>query len=145
MGRANALLAVLLPLAVACGREPKDNGSVELNAEVQDCPIVQTLTAIQPTANTTAPGNTSTIYASAAAPDSKTLVYKFSIKSGTGTLSHQAHASNHVGTSSSIVFTCPDKAEVATIELATSDEKGRTTCPASLATATVKVTCEASP
>jgi hypothetical protein len=120
-----------------------DSGSVEGNVTLQSCPTISTLTAINATATTAAPGNTSTIYASAAAPNPAALTYTFSIVSGTGTLSGQTNGSNAFGTSSSIIFTCPLAPEVDTIEIVTADQTAPAMCPASLSTATITVTCTA--
>ena len=131
---------VLALRTLGCGTTP--TGSIEANATVEACPTVGTLVAIGSEASTKAPGNTSTIYASASAPNPAKLRYAFSITSGTGTLSDQKNASNTIWTSSSVVFTCPDREEVDTIRIVTSDEKGAT-CPVSLTAATTTVTCEA--
>jgi hypothetical protein len=136
----NALLVVLALSAPGCGTTP--TGSIEANATVEACPTVSTLVAIGSKASIKAPSNTSTIYASASAPNPAKLRYAFSITSGTGMLSDQKIASNTIGTSSSVVFTCPDREEVDTIRIVTSDEKGPP-CPVSLTTAMTTVTCEA--
>jgi hypothetical protein len=110
-----------------------------VNATVQSCPTVNTLTAINATANTTAPGNTSTIFAAAVGPNQASVTYAFSLTAGTGSLSGQATVTG--ATASSILFTCPPFAEVDTIQLLTADQTGPTTCPVSLSTASVKVSC----
>lgn len=143
--------ASVAPFTVTAGNEtivsvlvtcttPNNGGSVEVNATLQNCPTVSTLTAINATAATVPPGNTSTIFASATAPNASTITYAFSVTSGTGTLSGQVNASNAIGTSSSIVLTCPANPEIDTIQVVTADQTGAM-CPASLTTATVKVSC----
>jgi hypothetical protein len=144
------------PFAVAAGHETvvkvimmctstKDAGSVELNPTLQYCPIVQTLSAINTTAFTQPPGNTSQITAAATGPDMAAVTYAFSVLSGTGSISNQTNTSNSFGTASSITFTCPASAEDDTIQVVTADQKAPSTCPASLTTATVKVTCRPPP
>ena len=113
-----------------------NNGSVEVNATLQSCPTVQA-TAINATANTTAPGNTSTIFASAAAPNPATLTYAFAVTTGTGSISAPTTVAGNA--SSSAIFTCPTAAEKDTITITTTDQTGAT-CGA-LGVATVTVTC----
>jgi hypothetical protein len=113
-------------------------GSVEVNTTIQSCPTISSLTAINATANTTAPGNTATIFAAAAAPNPATLTYSFALASGnTGTLSGQTTAAGNG--SSSILFTCPAVAEKDTITVTTVDQTGAS-CGA-LGVASVTVTC----
>jgi hypothetical protein len=121
-----------------------DSGSVELNVTVQDCPTVETLTAINATASTVPPGNTSLITAAASGPNMAAVTYAFSIISGTGSISNQTNASNSFGTSSNIVFTCPANAEVDTIQVVTADQTAPSTCSPSITTAAVTVTCVSS-
>jgi hypothetical protein len=140
------LLVVCVLLSFACGSgttTPSKSSSdgLEVNATLQACPKVSTLTAIDSKANTRAPGNTAMIYASATGPNPETLEYGFSVESGKGTLSHQAFASNAIGTSSSVVFTCPTDPEVDTVRLVVADQKGAK-CATSLTTATIMVSCE---
>jgi hypothetical protein len=150
MGRANApLLVALALLALGCGASESasiegNSSGVGVTATLQACPTISTLTAIPSNPNTAAPDNTSTIRASAAAPNPATLKYTFSVKSGRGTLSEQKNASDRAGTSSSVVFACPATDEVDTIQLVTSDETGAK-CAASLTTATTQVTCGTAP
>jgi hypothetical protein len=118
---------------------PNDSGSAELNATLQNCPTFGTLTAIPATTFTMAPGNVSTLYAAAVAPEMSTLTYTFSLVSGSGSLDQQVVAPNNA--SSSIVFTCPGTAETDTILLTTSDQSGAA-CPLSISTATLTVTCQ---
>jgi hypothetical protein len=143
MDRRNGPLAVLALLALACSApESTSNEELQVNAKVQACPTVSTLTAIDSKASTRAPGNTSTIYASAAAPNPHALRYTFSVTSGRGTLSDQKTASNAAGTSSSVIFTCAATQEIDTVRLVTTDQTGAI-CPASPATASITVTCDA--
>jgi hypothetical protein len=127
--------------ALGCGASSTaSTDGVGVNVTLRACPTVSTLTAVPSEASTQAPDNTSTIYVSAAAPDPGMIKYTFSIKKGAGTLSDKKGASDEVGTSSSVVFTCPRKREIDTIQVVTTDEPG-TGCPASLSTATTTVTC----
>jgi hypothetical protein len=130
----------VVPVIVIC-TSTSSSGTVEVNTTIQSCPTISSLTAINATANTTAPGNTSTIFAAAAAPNQSTLTYTFSIPAGkgTGTLTGQTTATGN--TSSSIVFTCPASAEVDTIQIVTTDQTGTTSCPPSITTASTTVTC----
>jgi hypothetical protein len=134
-------IETIISVLVTC-TEANHAGSVEVNGTLQNCPIVGTLTAIQATASDVAPGNTSTIYGSAVAPNLSSLAYAFSVLSGTGTLNNQAVALTN--TWSSVVFTCPATPEVDTIQMVTSDQTGAV-CPASDTTATVTVTCTPPP
>jgi hypothetical protein len=124
-------------ILVTCVSNVK-TGSVQGVATVQNCPTVSTLTAINATANITAPGNTSSIFASAVAPNQAGVTYAFSVTKGTGVLSGQTSAAG--GTSSSITFTCPTTGEADTIQVVTTDQTGAV-CPASMTTATTTVTC----
>jgi hypothetical protein len=139
------------PFAVTAGNEtivnvlvtcttPNVSGSVEVNATLQDCPTVSTLTAINATANTAAPGNTSTIWASAVAPNPASLTYAFAVTEGAGTVSPASQVTAANDSSSNILFTCPATGETDTIQVVTTDQAGAV-CPSSLTTATVTVTC----
>jgi hypothetical protein len=114
-----------------------DSGSVEINTTLQACPTISTLTAINATANITAPGNTSNIFASAVAPNQAGLTYSFAVTSGTGTLSGQTTAAGNAN--SSIPFTCPTVGQADVITVTTTDQTGAT-C-GTLGVATVTVTC----
>jgi hypothetical protein len=123
------------------------SGSVEANIIAQACPTVQTLTAINSTANTTAPGNTSNIFAAAAGPNQAGVTYVFSASAGT--LSGQVNAAG--GVSSSTVFTCPATPLTAAITVTTTDQAvptrfcsdqssaGNATC--ALSTSTTSTAC----
>lgn len=145
MNRRTIPLVAVAMVGLGCGGPgATSNDEVEVNAKLQTCPTISSLTAIESQASTRPPGNTSTIYASAAAPNAAKLKYRFSVTSGKGILSHQANGSNAIGTSSSVIFTCPAHPEVDTVRVVTTDESGAT-CPASLTTASTEVTCESAP
>jgi hypothetical protein len=139
------------PFAVTAGNEtivnvlvtcttPNVSGSVEVNATLQNCPTVATLTAINATANTAAPGNTSTIWAAAVGPNPASLTYAFFVTQGAGTVSPASQVTAANDSSSNILFTCPATGETDTIQVVTTDQVGAV-CPSSLSTATVTVTC----
>jgi len=127
----------VVPVLVTC-TATVTTGSVEVVPTIQNCPTIGNLTAINGTATTTAPGNTSTIFGAAVGPTPSALTYTFSVLSGTGTLGTTTVASGNA--SASVVFTCPAVAENDTIQLVTSDQAGAV-CPTSLSTATVVVKC----
>jgi hypothetical protein len=143
------------PFAVTAGAETavsvlvtcvatNTSGSVEVNTTIQNCPTSGSLTAINSTASTVAPNNTSTIFGAAVAPNPATLTYSFSVLSGGGTIT-PATAPQATGVASaSVVYTCPATPTVATIQLVTADQAGAV-CPASLTTLTTTVTCGAVP
>jgi hypothetical protein len=132
----------VVPVLVTC-TATNTSGSIEVNPTLQNCPTIGDLTAINSTANTTAPGNTSTIFAAAVGPNAATLTYTFSVVSpGTGTLGTPVVAAGNA--SASVVFTCPTTGQTDTIQVVTADQSGAV-CPASLTTATVTVTCGVPP
>jgi hypothetical protein len=137
------------PFAVTAGNQTVESvlvtctatysgGSVAINGILQNCPTQSNLIATQPIPNNTSLANTSTIYASAVAPNMASLTYTFSVISGNGALSGQTTLPGNVA--SSILLTCPAFREADTIEVVSSDQTGAV-CPASLTTSAVVVVC----
>jgi hypothetical protein len=128
---------VLVTCAAADG-----SSAIEVNPTIHNCPNIGTLTAVLPNGqtqlNTTAPGNTFTIYATADAPNLASLTYTFSVTTGTGTLGTPVVAAEKI--SATVVFTCPTTPETDVITLVTADSSGAV-CPSSLTTSSVAVTC----